>query len=188
MKRHFALTVAVLAAWAPCDATAQEMRLPVMPNSVRFLVIGDAGTGDRQQNEVAAQIVRYRAEFPFTFAIMLGDNIYGKERPQDFLKKFERPYKNLLDSGVKFHAALGNHDDPNQRYYKPFSLDGRRYRTFKEGHSSLHRRRCREAAPGRHAPWAIHGGRVRHRPLVHAGRDPRRQDVLPDVQPNRSRR
>jgi predicted phosphodiesterase len=35
--------------------------------------------------------------------------------------------------GVKFHAALGNHDDPNQRYYKPFNLDGQRYRTFKEG-------------------------------------------------------
>jgi predicted phosphodiesterase len=110
------------------------MKLPVMPNSVRFLVIGDVGTGDRRQNEVAAQIVRYRAEFPFTFAIMLGDNIYGKERPQDFAKKFEGPYKKLLDSGVRFHAALGNHDDPNQRYYKPFHLDGKRYRTFKEGH------------------------------------------------------
>lgn len=104
-----------------------------MENSVRFLVIGDAGTGDREQNEVAAQIVRWYNEFPFTFALMLGDNIYGRERPQDFAKKFERPYKRLLDAGVKFHAALGNHDDPNQRYYKPFNLDGKRYRTFKEG-------------------------------------------------------
>ncbi|MDQ4080798.1 MAG: metallophosphoesterase, partial [Gemmatimonadota bacterium] len=43
-------------------------------------------------------------------------------------------YKTLLDAGVKFYAALGNHDDPNQRYYKPFNLDGQRYRTFKEGH------------------------------------------------------
>ena len=105
-----------------------------MPNSVRFLVLGDAGTGERAQYEVARQIVRYYAEFPFTFAIMLGDNIYGKERPQDFAKKFEGPYKKLLAAGVKFYAALGNHDDPNQRYYKPFNLDGKRYRTFKEGH------------------------------------------------------
>jgi predicted phosphodiesterase len=124
----------VLAVCAPALLAAQDMKLPVLPNSVRFLVIGDAGTGERQQNEVAAQIVRYRGEFPFTFAIMLGDNIYGKERPQDFAKKFERPYKKLLDAGVKFHAALGNHDDQNQRYYKPFHLDGQRYRTFKEGH------------------------------------------------------
>ena len=89
MKRHLAIMLGVLAAWAPIDVKAQEMRLPVMPNSVRFLVLGDAGTGDRSQIEVAAQIRRYYAEFPFTFAIMLGDNIYGKERPQDFEKKFE---------------------------------------------------------------------------------------------------
>jgi len=134
MKPRFRTVLSVLAVCMPACLIAQDMRLPVMPNSVKFLVIGDAGTGEREQNQVAAQIVRYRAEFPFTFAIMLGDNIYGSERPQDFVKKFERPYKALLDAGVKFHAALGNHDDPNQRYYKPFNLDGRRYRTFKEGH------------------------------------------------------
>jgi predicted phosphodiesterase len=134
MKPRFRTVVGILSACAPAYVAAQDMKLPVMPNSVRFLVIGDAGTGDRPQNEVAAQIVRYRAEFPFTFAIMLGDNIYGKERPQDFARKFTGPYKRLLDSDVKFYAALGNHDDPNQRYYKPFHLDGRRYRTFKEGH------------------------------------------------------
>jgi predicted phosphodiesterase len=134
MKPRFRTVVVVLAAFAPASLAAQDMKLPVTPNSVRFLVIGDAGTGDRRQNEVAAQIVRYYAEFPFTFAIMLGDNIYGKERPQDFAKKFEGPYRKLLGSGVKFYAALGNHDDPNQRYYKPFHLDGQRYRTFKEGH------------------------------------------------------
>ena len=133
MTPRLLMVVGVLAVCAPSVVTGQEMKLPVLPNSVRFLVIGDAGTGDRRQREVAAQIVRYRAQFPLTFAIMLGDNIYGKERPQDFARKFEQPYKPLLDAGVKFHAALGNHDDPNQRYYKPFNLDGQRYRTFKEG-------------------------------------------------------
>jgi predicted phosphodiesterase len=133
MNPRFYSIVAIVMAGVATTVAAQEMRLPAMPNSVKFLVIGDAGTGERQQHEVAAQIVRYRAEFPFTFALMLGDNIYGQERPQDFAKKFERPYKPLLDAGVKFHAALGNHDDPNQRYYKPFNLDGKRYRTFKEG-------------------------------------------------------
>jgi hypothetical protein len=64
---------------------------------------------------------------------MLGDNIYGSERPQDFDKKFVRPYKVLLDSDIEFNAALGNHDDPNQRYFKPFNLGGNRYRTFKKG-------------------------------------------------------
>jgi 3',5'-cyclic AMP phosphodiesterase CpdA len=101
--------------------------------SVRFLVFGDAGTGGVEQYEVASQMLRYGKRFPFTFALMLGDNIYGSERPQDFDKKFIRPYKPLLDGDVEFDAALGNHDDPNQRYYKPFNLGGNRYRTFKKG-------------------------------------------------------
>ena len=29
---------------------------------------------------------------------MVGDNIYGSERPQDFVKKFESPYRPLLDA------------------------------------------------------------------------------------------
>ena len=64
---------------------------------------------------------------------MLGDNMYGAERPQDFLNKFEKPYKPLLDKKVEFNAALGNHDDPNQIFYKPFNYGGKRYRTFKKG-------------------------------------------------------
>ena len=127
-----ACTVAPLAAQAPAQPSAQIPALRLRDGSVRFLVLGDAGTGDRPQYEVARQIVNYRRRFPFTFSILLGDNIYGKERPQDFVKKFERPYKVLLDAGVEFHAALGNHDDPNQRYYKPYNLGGKRYRTFKK--------------------------------------------------------
>ena len=117
------------------SAAAQAMTLPAKPGSVRFLVLGDAGTGGREQYQVATQMVRYRQRFPFTFAIMLGDNIYGSERPQDFERKFLRPYKPLLDADVEFHAALGNHDDPNQRYFKPFNLGGARYRTFKKGNA-----------------------------------------------------
>jgi len=112
----------------------QQLTLPNKKDgSVKFLVLGDAGTGGREQNQVAEQMERYRKVFPYDFAIMLGDNIYGAERPQDFEQKFSLPYKALLDAKVEFHAALGNHDDPNQRYFKPFHLDGQRYRTFTKG-------------------------------------------------------
>jgi predicted phosphodiesterase len=142
VKTLSAITLALVAAgWAPPAGaqrqspagTTAALALPLRANSVRFAVIGDAGTGDRSQYEVATQIIKYHQRFPFTFAILLGDNIYGSERPQDFAKKFERPYKALLDDGVEFHAALGNHDDPNQKFYKPFNLGGQRYRTFKKG-------------------------------------------------------
>lgn len=143
MNPRTSIALAVLAAgWsAPLAAqtrttattTSSTLALPLRANSVRFAVIGDAGTGDRVQNETARQIFNYYKRFPFTFAIMLGDNIYGASRPQDFAKKFEQPYKLLLDAKVEFDAALGNHDDPNQKFYKPFNLGGNRYRTFKKG-------------------------------------------------------
>ena len=134
MTHASALRLAALAAtFAGTTLPAQQLALPVKSGSVRFLVLGDAGTGDREQFEVANQMLTYGRRFPFTFAIMLGDNLYGSERPQDFEKKFMRPYKVLLDADVEFHAALGNHDDPNQRYFKPFNLGGNRYRTFKKG-------------------------------------------------------
>jgi predicted phosphodiesterase len=109
------------------------LTLPLKPNSVRFAVIGDMGTGKRPQFEVAEQMARYRESFPFEFVITLGDNIYGDQSAAGLTAKFEDPYKSFLGAGVKFYATLGNHDNPNQRFYKPFNMDGKRYYTFKKG-------------------------------------------------------
>ena len=98
-----------------------------------FAIIGDSGTGSRSQYEVGAEMTKAQQIFPFEFVIMLGDNIYGSERPQDFAKKFELPYKALLDQKIPFYASLGNHDDPTQRFYKPFNMNGDRFYTFKKG-------------------------------------------------------
>jgi predicted phosphodiesterase len=113
--------------------TAQKVTLPLSKDSTRFAVIGDTGTGDKPQYEIGQRLEEYRQRVNFTFTIMVGDNIYGSERPQDFQKKFEIPYKPLLDAGVTFYAALGNHDDPNQRFYKPFTMNGERFYTFTKG-------------------------------------------------------
>lgn len=110
-----------------------ELKLPNKDGSVKFAVIGDTGTGDRAQYQVGEVLARYREQFPYEFVLMLGDNLYGSERPQDYEKKFERPYKPILDAGVKFYAALGNHDDPNQRFYKLFNMGGERYYRFSKG-------------------------------------------------------
>lgn len=135
LRNRHPLLIAALVACCAVAATAQDLKLPLAQDSVRFVVIGDSGTGDSAQVDVAKQIAAYRTKFPFTFGILLGDNLYGAERPQDYVNKFERPYRALLDAKVEFHAALGNHDDPNQRYYKLFNLGGERYRTFKKGNA-----------------------------------------------------
>jgi hypothetical protein len=111
---------------------ALELKLPLEPKSVRFAVIGDSGTGEAEQYEVALEMESYRQVVRFDFVIMLGDNIYGGHRPQDFVRKFELPYKPLLDAGVKFYASLGNHDHPDERLYKPFNMGGARYYSFKK--------------------------------------------------------
>jgi len=110
-----------------------NLELPLKAKSVRFAVIGDTGTGDKEQYEIGRQMTNYREKFPFDFVIMLGDNMYGGESPDDFKEKFEDPYKPLLAAGVKFYASLGNHDNPNQRFYKPFNMGEKRYYTFKNG-------------------------------------------------------
>ena len=110
-----------------------ELTVPVKQGSVRFAIIGDSGTGERKQYEVGQAMARYHAKFPFDFVIMLGDNIYGGKSQADFKGKFEDPYRSLLDAGVKFYASLGNHDDPNERFYKPFNMGGKRFYSFKSG-------------------------------------------------------
>ena len=125
-----------LQATAKSQASAQqlEIKLPLAPKSTRFAVIGDSGTGEREQYEIAQQLEAYRQKVGFDFVIMLGDNIYGSHNPGDFTAKFERPYKPMLDAGVKFYAALGNHDDPDvERRYKPFNMNGERYYKFSKG-------------------------------------------------------
>ena len=106
------LLLVIAALWS---VTAQDITLPNAPNSVKFGVIGDSGSGDREQYDVANQMARFHAKFPFDQVIMLGDNIYGGQSAQDLVKKFSQPYKALLDAGVKFYASLGNHDDPLNR-------------------------------------------------------------------------
>ena len=112
---------------------AQEVSLPLKQGSVRFAVIGDNGTGEKAEYDVAQQMELFRQKTGFDFVVMLGDNIYGGEGTNAMKKKFEDPYKPLLDAGVKFYASLGNHDNPNERFYKPFNMNEKRYYSFHKG-------------------------------------------------------
>jgi len=116
---------------------AQDLKLPMKMGSVKFAVIGDTGTGDSHQLAVARQLATYRGKFPFEFVIMMGDNLYGGNSAKDYDKKFAIPYRPLTDAGVKFYASLGNHDDPSERFYKPFNMGGERYYSFKPANSSV---------------------------------------------------
>ena len=113
------------------DIATNQLTLPNHDRSIKFAIIGDSGRGSKEQHEIAAQMVAYRQRFDYRFVLMAGDNIYeGPATGEDYRLKFEEPYQLLLDAGVRFYAVLGNHDDSNQIFYKPFNMDGRRYYTF----------------------------------------------------------
>ncbi len=119
-------------------AAPVRLTLPLAEDSVRFMVVGDTGTGAREQNELAAVMLRYRQSFPFEFALLMGDNMYGGEKAADYKVKFEDVYKHLLDQKVKFYASLGNHDESNQRFYEHFNMNGEEYYQFKKGQVSFY--------------------------------------------------
>jgi predicted phosphodiesterase len=126
-----AVSTPVVRALALARPDTGTLHLPAGVTSVKFAVIGDSGRGSQPQHEVAGQMVRFRASFPYTFVLMVGDNIYeGPATADDYRRKFEEPYRALLDEGVKFFAVLGNHDDPREVAYAPFNMNGERYYTF----------------------------------------------------------
>ena len=104
--------------------------LPNKDGSLKFCVLGDFGIAEKPQYQLAEQMVALHGRFKYDLVVLVGDNLYGSERPQDFQTKFETPYKPLLDAGVKFFAALGNHDAREQRFYKLFNMDGKLYYAF----------------------------------------------------------
>ncbi|HEX5707412.1 MAG TPA: metallophosphoesterase [Pyrinomonadaceae bacterium] len=128
---------------APVSAPAPvkslvDLTLPLKKDSLRFAVIGDTGTGTEKQRELAELMYGVHAAFPYEFVLMLGDNMYGGEKAEDFKEKFENVYKPLLDAKVKFYASLGNHDESNQRFYELFNMNGEEYYRFEKGGISFY--------------------------------------------------
>ena len=126
------LLYVALAALAALQLHAQTVTFGT-PDSLKLAVLGDFGTGDRQQYDVADRMWEAHSTFPFDLVLALGDNMYGSQQPEDFVTKFERPYARLLQAGVRFQATLGNHDNPNNRNYAPYNMGGQRFYTFTHG-------------------------------------------------------
>jgi hypothetical protein len=118
-------------------ASAEAVPLPNHKTSIKFAVIGDSGRWSGEQRETASRLASYRATFAFDFVLMLGDNNYGDGSPQSYVVRFEEPYKPVLDEGVKFYAARGNHDAGTQWNYPPFNMGGNRYYTFEKSSGVL---------------------------------------------------
>jgi len=81
------------------------------PPIVRFVMVGDTGTGKEAQHAVADAMAAKCEAHGCDFVVLAGDNIYesGVDSVDDpqWQEKFEEPYAAL---DVPFYAVLGNHD------------------------------------------------------------------------------
>ena len=96
----------------PIDAAAtpQDAGGPAK-KVVRFIAIGDTGTGSPTQYKVGKSMGAKCVKDGCDFVLMLGDNFYDtgvtSENDKQFKTKFEDPYK---DVNAPFFVTLGNHD------------------------------------------------------------------------------
>jgi hypothetical protein len=115
---------------AVSGAVRPPLPMPAQRGATIFALIGDSGSGDAAQEQVAqAMLAYFTAGRRFPFVLMLGDNLYH----DDYTGEFLSPYKPLLDRGVTFYAALGNHDRDLEIHFKPFNMNDRPFYKFDEG-------------------------------------------------------
>ncbi|MFY9571755.1 MAG: metallophosphoesterase [Blastocatellia bacterium] len=106
-------------------------------DKIRFAVIGDWGTGDKNQLRTAKQMFASHQRTPFDFVVSAGDNIYPSGSGRHFARGFEQPFTDLLKDRVSFYTVLGNHDvedgRQDQTQYPLFNMGGQNYYKIQRG-------------------------------------------------------
>jgi hypothetical protein len=77
---------------------------------VSFVALGDNGSGGRQALAVAERMALTYQTAPYGLVTLLGDICYYGNLRHRFDTVFRRPLGPLLDAGVGFELAIGNHD------------------------------------------------------------------------------
>ncbi len=128
------------------ESPLSEAAIPKSKLLQRFAVIADTGVGkdvkisnyETKQYAVADAMTLYHQKNPFNSVLMVGDNIYNNGEMSKIEEAFKLPYGKLLSQGVKFYAALGNHDVRTdngnaQVKYDDFNMNGKHYYTHAQG-------------------------------------------------------
>ncbi|WP_324277679.1 metallophosphoesterase family protein [Blastococcus brunescens] len=88
----------------------QEAAWTRAADRLTFAAVGDTGSGGRQAMAVANRMAEGYRQAPYGLVTHLGDLCYYgsvEDRSDDV---FTRPMRPLIDAGVRFELAIGNHD------------------------------------------------------------------------------
>lgn len=104
---------------------------------VRFGVLGDWGSGEDGEMEVAGRMLTAHQQKALDLVIGAGDNIYPNGSADHFGENFERPFAELIKRNVPFQTCFGNHDVRSgadaQLRYPLFNMQGERFRSVPVG-------------------------------------------------------
>lgn len=92
------------------DLALAKEQWPTGSDRARFAVLGDNGSGGRQALAVARRMAATYEKSPFGVVLLLGDISYYGSITSRWDDVFLRPFEPLLDAGVRFELAIGNHD------------------------------------------------------------------------------
>ena len=92
------------------DAQLAPTAWSTAPDRLRFAAIGDNGSGGRQAMAVADAMAETYRRSPFGLVALLGDICYYGNFEDRYDEVFRQPMGPLLDAGVGFELAIGNHD------------------------------------------------------------------------------
>lgn len=120
---------ALAVAFSPWCGPAFAVQNPEPGGSIRFVLVGDTGTGDARARRVAAAIRRYAEAAPVSHLFFLGDNVYEDGNARSIGPRFLDVYHGVFALGMRTHAALGNHDVQRCRDAgrRPVPRDGSAY-------------------------------------------------------------
>src|SRR5919106_341585 len=75
-----------------------------------FAALGDNGSGRRHAMAVARQMAQTYERSPYGVVLLAGDVCYYGHIDDRYDAVFTRPYRPLIDAGVAWELAVGNHD------------------------------------------------------------------------------
>ena len=79
-------------------------------DTITFAVLGDHGSGGRNQMDVARQMARTYQRTPYGLVVLAGDISYYGSIEDRWHDVFVEPYRPLNDAGVEWELAVGNHE------------------------------------------------------------------------------